>query len=139
MIKIILDTNVLVSALIKPNTPPALILEKHVPQCEWCLSAVILEEYRMVLMRPKFRTFPDFYNRAITVLALVEQIGVFYLPEQHIDRISDEADNRFLELAVKAQADYLITGNLRDFDFSIYEQTQIVSPVQFINLFPDSP
>jgi len=67
---------------------------------------------------------------------LIEQIGVFYIPEHKVDLIADESDNRFLELAVAAKADYLITSNSRDFNFSFFGETRIISPAQFIDLRP---
>ena len=135
MTKIILDTNVIVSALIKSDTPPALILSSYVPFCELCLSEIIFSEYETVLARPKFRSFPTFYDRAKQVLTLLQQIGTFYTPDQKINYITDEADNRFLELAIIAQADYLITGNTNDFNFTVFENTKIVTPSEFINSF----
>jgi|APTNR8051073442_1049403.scaffolds.fasta_scaffold12771_5 putative PIN family toxin of toxin-antitoxin system len=61
MTKIIMDTNVVVSALIKKDSIPALIFYHHLPHYELCLSTVIMEEYRQVLMRPKFQRFPAFF------------------------------------------------------------------------------
>jgi len=49
-------------------------------------------------------------------------------PSQEVSRAPDEPDNRFLECALEARADYLVTGNKKHFPFSEFEGTKIVSP-----------
>ena len=69
MQKVIIDTNVLVSALIQRNYPNFIIfnyvLENRV---ELCLSTDLFEEYFEVLNRPKFRKYPDFISNAEFIL-----------------------------------------------------------------------
>jgi predicted nucleic acid-binding protein len=49
--------------------------------------------------------------------------------------IKDEKDNRFLELAVASDADFLITGNTNDFTMNQYGKTKIATPEEFINTY----
>jgi predicted nucleic acid-binding protein len=83
------------------------------------------------LNRPRFRKFPNFVEKAVDLLDNIERIAEYYLPTITLDRISDEADNRFLELAITAKVTYLVTGNFTDFDFAEYENIKIVSPKYF--------
>jgi hypothetical protein len=138
--KIILDTNVLVSGLISTGFPPmvlneALFNENIVP----CFSNSIFQEYQEVLARPKFSRFPDFIENSFIVLAQLRNKGVFFDPTQSVNLLKDKSDNKFLELAFESKAKFIITGNTLDFTLSDFDQTQIVSPKDFIEInFPNS-
>lgn len=129
---VVLDTNILVSALIGSSYPKQIlfdcIFQKKIPIC---LSEVVLKEYQEVLKRPKFQKHPNFISKAYSLIENIERIAEFYEPKVIIERIFDDADNRFLELAITAQADYIITGNFNDFNFYEYEGVKIVSPKYF--------
>ena len=130
--RIVLDTNILVSALIG-NSYPKQILFEYVLENKFivCVSEVILDEYRDVLSRPKFKRFPNFVEKSTDLLSSIEKISEYYQPTITIERISDDADNRFLEVAITANAHYIITGNFTDFNFAEYEEIKIVSPKYF--------
>jgi predicted nucleic acid-binding protein len=55
-------------------------------------------------------------------------------PPQRVTTASDEPDNRFLECAQKARADYLVTGNKRHFPSPTFEGTIIVTPAEFAQI-----
>lgn len=131
-IKGLLDTNVLVSALISTGFPSRVVFDcvigRNIPIC---LSQAILNEYENVLMRPKFAKFFSFHTNARKLLPKLVRVAEFYEPTINLNFIKDESDNRFLELSVFAQANFIITGNTNDFTFSEYEGVQIVSPKLF--------
>lgn len=132
MLKVILDTNVLVSALIQRSYPHLIINELFInDRFKLCLSDALMAEYYEVLSRPKFSRFPDFLVRAEIILAEISSQATHYSPNISIDLISDQNDNRLLELAVESKADFIITGNTNDFTFSLFHQTQIISPRSF--------
>ena len=58
-----------------------------------------------------------------------------YYPTITLDLISDDDDNMILELADECLADFIITGNTRDFTFSTYKQTKIVTPKEYWDNF----
>ncbi len=130
--RLVLDTNVLVSALIGGSYPYKIIFE-HILENQFsiCISEIVLKEYKDVLNRPKFLKFPDFHKNSLKLIDNLEKIAEFYEPVIHLDIIMDEADNRFLELALIAGANFIITGNTNDFTFSEYEGIKIVSPKYF--------
>lgn len=133
--RLILDTNVLVSALIQ-RSYPYFILDSVFTNTSWqlCISDQLFTEYLDVLNRDKFNRFPDFYARAQTLLADIEGRSLKFEPAIKVDIISDEADNRLLELAETCQADYIVTGNTTDFTMGEYKGTKIVSPKDFSEL-----
>jgi predicted nucleic acid-binding protein len=58
-------------------------------------------------------------------------------PTQRVSAASDEPDNRFLECAQKARAEYLVTGNKRHFPRSAFEGTAIVNPAEFARVIAE--
>lgn len=131
MLKFVMDTNVLVSALLKDNSPPAFILALlRTKKMTLCLSKEIFEEYKAVLNREKFR---HIRSAATPLLLSFKKEGLLVEPKVRIAVITaDPADNKFLECAQAAQADFLITGNTRHFPFKQFQDTKIVSPKEFI-------
>ncbi|GHT46410.1 PIN domain-containing protein [Bacteroidia bacterium] len=132
MQKLILDTNVVVSALIQKSYPHYIIYDYVFRGgVQLCLSKALFEEYQEVLFRPKFARFPDFTSNADIVLNQLAKIAVFYKPKVKLQIIKDLSDNKLLELADESHADFLITGNSVDFTMSDYNQTRILSPRSF--------
>ena len=132
MQKIVLDTNVVVASLISNGIPFKIINELAFEnKVTVCISGPIFEEYVEVLSRPKFSVFKDFKSRAETFITKIQEVAVKYSPDIKLNVISDEADNRFLELSVYAKADYLITGNTNDFTEDKYENVDIVTPREY--------
>jgi putative PIN family toxin of toxin-antitoxin system len=131
MQKVILDTNVIVSALIQKNYP-YLILEHCIEgNAIICLSSQILQEYTEVLSRPKFARFYDFKTNADFLIARLGEISEISDPNDTLKIIKDEPDNRLLELAQISKADYLITGNTNDFTMKSFKDTRIVTPKEY--------
>lgn len=111
--RLVLDTNVLVSALLSPHGPPARILD-------WTLAGEflllvddrILDEYRRVLQRSKFGFDPRDVRTLLAVLtSLAEHVTAAPLDLE----LPDPDDLPLLEIAVSAKADALVTGNARHF------------------------
>lgn len=136
MQKIILDTNVLVSALISKGIPSQIIYDLVFGKLvSVCISDAIIGEYVEVLSREKFAKYTDFKINAEIVLLKIENLGTLFNPTQHIDLIKDLPDNRFLELALESKADFLVTGNNNDFNFDEIGGTKIISPKDYWNLY----
>lgn len=136
MIRIVLDTNVVVSAMLNSSGTAAdvlrLALNKHV---QLCVSEAILEEYDGVLRRPKFR------RPARVVSALMKAIRATadkVEPNETLAVSGDEADNRFLECAKAAGADYIVTGNQQHFPATL-GRTRIINPRQLVELVTPKP
>ena len=132
MQKIILDTNIVVSALINNSFPHYVIKELVVTrQVLTCLSEKLLKEYVDVLSRSKFLKIKNFANKANNLLQFFINNALFYEPNIKLTLIKDEADNRLLELADASEADFLITGNTKDFEMPYYKNTKILTPRNF--------
>ena len=136
MQKIIIDTNVLISALIQKNYPN-FILYYYVldNQVDVCISDDLFQEYLEVLNRPKFSKYPDFLIKSEFVLAQLETKAKKFTPTNRLDIIKDNPDNRLLELAVESRADFIITGNINDFTMNEFQGTKIVTPKEYWDLY----
>lgn len=129
MQKLILDTNVIVSALISGSIPSRILYELVLTEkVETCISEEIFFEYVEVLSRDKFSKFSDFKGKAEVVLNRLREISTFYQTSRKVEILADKSDNKFLELAAVSSADYLTTGNTLDFNITEFEYTKIVTP-----------
>lgn len=132
MLKVVVDTNVLVSALIQKSFPYRIVFDLFIEgKITVCVSEQLLQEYYEVLSRPKFSRFPEFYERVQMLMVDIEEKTEIYHPTASIDLISDPDDNMILELAEECKAEFIITGNSNDFSLSQYKNTRIVSPREF--------
>ena len=133
--RVLIDTNVLVSALLRDRTPEAVILwVLEQEEWEWVASPAILQEYRGILQREKFG-FPD--SLVEKWVDLVGRDLVLIDPQASIDFPRDRKDAKFIECARAFEADGFITG---DEDFSEAQalvNTRILTPAVFARLFLD--
>jgi len=130
-LRIVLDTNVLVSGLLSEAGPPGRIVSL-IPENVFvpCFDARILEEYRDVLLRPHLGIAPARVER---LLADLEEEGEAVVGRPLPHRLPDPADEPFLEVAIAAGAEFLVTGNLRDFPARLRHGVAVVSPRDFLD------
>lgn len=83
------------------------------------------------MSREKFSKFHDFFTRAESLLVDIEAKSIKYFPSIKLNLISDDDDNMILELADECAANFVITGNTKDFTFPMYKQTKIVTPREY--------
>ncbi|OPX19070.1 MAG: putative toxin-antitoxin system toxin component, PIN family [Desulfobacca sp. 4484_104] len=137
MLKLALDTNIIISALHKADSDPdlilSLVLDRDSKLATLYLSKDIYQEYEEVLFRNKF----SYFSRAKVrnILEKIQETAVWVEPAVPVKVVKvDPADNKFLECALACEADFLITGNIKHFPLRKFRQTKIVSPGNFIEL-----
>lgn len=109
---IVIDTNILVSALWSKNGTPAQIMGMIVGGAlTSCYDYRILSEYAQVLHRPKFHFFDKEIN---ALLEWIEASGLSVIAEPIYEKFTDEADKKNYEVAKFCNAK-LITGNAKHF------------------------
>lgn len=111
--KIVLDTNVLVSGLLFAFGPPAEIVRLVISgDLSLLYDARILLEYKAVLLRPRF----SFNSTDINdLLAQIEISGAAVAAPSLAQHLPDQDDEPFLEVALAGKSRYLVTGNLKHF------------------------
>jgi putative PIN family toxin of toxin-antitoxin system len=127
---VVLDTNVLVSALLSPFGPAARILEMLIAgEVQLALDDRILVEYRQVLARPKF----GFDAEAVAeLLDVLQSEAVLVLAQPRRQPLPDPTDVAFLEVAAQAEAP-LITGNQRHFPPELCQPVRVISLSEFLD------
>ena len=127
--KVIVDTNVLVSAIICDNIPEQVIMWiVSQPVIEWVATAEIVREYKDVLQRKKFNLPSDVIDNWFH---LFDEELVLMSPKIEVNFPRDVKDAKFLECALESKADIFITGD-RDFtEAQALISTQIMSVSQF--------
>ncbi|HXE61963.1 MAG TPA: putative toxin-antitoxin system toxin component, PIN family [Bryobacteraceae bacterium] len=134
-VRIVLDTNILVSACWKPGGNEAEVARLATTGIITpCVSAATLAEYRDVLSR---RKLSGISAAARELLASLEQAALVFEPTVEtgapVRASVDEDDNRFLECADAARAEFLITGNLRHYP-EVWGAARIVNARTFLSL-----
>lgn len=125
--KIILDTNIIVSALLSPKGLPAKILNLVLDdQVKIIYDNNILLEYIDVFGREHFKLNQELVN---ILLDFIEKEGLFKIALPQKIKLNDEDDRIFYELYKSTDADYLITGNKKHFP----KDKRIVTAREFID------
>jgi putative PIN family toxin of toxin-antitoxin system len=127
--KVIVDTNVLVSAIIRDNIPEQVIMWIiSQPVIEWVATAEIVQEYKEVLQRKKFKLPSEVID---SWFRLFDEELVLVSPKIDVNFPRDVKDAKFLDCALESNADIFITGD-RDFsEAQALISTQIMSVSQF--------
>lgn len=132
--RIVVDTNVIISGLMSPAGPPGRILDLLLTgRAVAVYDDRILAEYHEVVKRPKLRIGQ---MEAGIVLDRIEREGIFVAAPPLEIRIPDLDDAAFIEVAVAGHAVALVTGNERHFaPAREYVSVPILSPAQFVEFW----
>ena len=113
MIRVVVDTNVLVSALLQPLGQPARVFMHALnSSIQMCVSNDVYREYEEVIRRPRLRRDEE---TIVETLRLIRERGFWVQPTRAVRACSDPDDDIMLECANAAEARYVVTGNLKDF------------------------
>ena len=128
-LRLVIDTNILVSAALKPHGLQRTILLLAIAKpANLYVTEAILAEYRDVLARPELKIPRGLRQR---LLQLIKNHAPIVSPASTLQVAKDPGDNKFLECADAARADYLVTGNQRHFP-KFWKQTKIITSREFI-------
>ena len=133
--RVVIDTNVLVSAAIADRNPEAVILfVVGNSEFEWVVSTEILTEYKEVLSRSRLRLTQEQKQRWYNLL---DEVTLLIDVNVDIDFPRDQKDAKFIACAVAAEANFLITGD-RDFsEVQTLGNTTLISVSLFKRLVCD--
>lgn len=132
---VVLDTNVVISAVLSPGGSEAYALDLVLAQkALFYATDEILSEYEVVLHRPKFGLDKKV---VLNILRSIRCAAIMVLPRRRIRVSADDDDNRFLECAEAASAHFLLTGNRRHFPES-WKKTRVIGAREFVELMIDA-
>jgi uncharacterized protein len=132
--RIVFDTNVLLSALIRADTPPAQAFDKARIYCILLTSTACIDELRSKLYKPKFARYfsheeADMFLEAYVLVAKIHSIS------EVIVACRDPKDDKFLELAISGRADCIVTGDPDLLELNPFRGVSIITPRAFLD-FP---
>jgi putative PIN family toxin of toxin-antitoxin system len=129
--RIVLDTNVLISALLFRGLPSRLVPLWQKGKVTLLISSQVLKEYLRVLAYPKFELAAEEIKAIIEIelLPFVEAVKV----KSKIRVIAkDPSDDKFLELAVDGKADFLISHDKHLLGLGVFRGIRILSVAEFL-------
>ena len=134
MNRVVLDTNIIVSALLVPKgTQASVLLLALQGRVALYISAPVIAEYEEVLRRPRLKLQSRQIEAALNAIRSAAHV---ITPTQILSISAHESDNRFLECADAAEADYLVTGNTSHFPES-HKATKIVTGRRFLDILAE--
>lgn len=128
-LRLIVDTNIIVSSALNPFGLERMVVRLAMTKpVKWFVSSAILAEYAAVLKRPELDIRKGLRQPLLhAVKAHTRRITPSQLPIV----TADPSDNMFLECADAARADFLVTGNIRDFP-RLWKMTKVITAREFL-------
>ena len=132
--RVVLDTNVLVSALLTAGGPPdAIVRAAYNGDFQLVASSPLVAELRSVLIRPRIKERLGWSDQEIAAfITHFSEQAVIVQPQTRVAVVvSDPADNKVLEAAIDGKADYVVSGDRHLLELRGYQDIPIVSPAYF--------
>ena len=136
----VIDTNVIISAFIKEDSPPGAVLHAwRKGDFQLVSSPALLSELEQVISRPRIRARTK-YSRQDEILAIAEFADSAFIVEADVALsvvTVDPDDDRVLEAATAAEADYIVSGDHDLLDLGSYDGITIVTPARFLAILSE--
>jgi uncharacterized protein len=130
-LRFVLDTNVIVSAALRPDGLQRVALDITITKpSSLYISQPVFAEYGEVLAR---RRFGIARGERSQLLQLIKRRARFVIATAAVRAAGDTTDNKFLECAEAARADYLVTGNVRDFP-RFWKGTKVITARELVEI-----
>lgn len=130
-LRLVLDTNIVVSAALKPDGLQRTVLILAITKpARLYISDATFAEYSEVLARPELKIRKGLRQQ---LLQLIRSRAHRVTPKRTLQVAQDPDNNKFLECADSARADYLVTGNARHFP-KFWKKTKVITSREFINI-----
>ena len=130
-LRLVLDTNIIVSAALKPDgLQRTVLLLALTKPARLYVNEAIVAEYASVLARPELKIRKGLRQQ---LLQLIKSRCYRVAPTKRLHVTPDPDDNIFLECVDAARADYLVTGNQRHFP-RFWKKTKVITSREFISI-----
>ncbi len=129
--RIVLDTNILVSALVYGGNPKKTFLLALDKQIQVVTSPVLQAEFTDVIAKK----FPLSLKNINLLKRQVRKTFIMVQPSRSIDIARDDDDNRVLEAAIEGGCDYIVTGDKDLLELKSYKDVKIVTAIEFLKEF----
>ena len=129
--KVVLDTNVLISGIFWHGNPNSIILAWKERKFDLCISVETLEEFIRIMRDFKIRMPEDLLKEWINLLT---ENSILIEPIEKFDVVRDKKDNKFIDCAVAAEANYIVSGDPDLTDMKEFRSIKIVKPKEFLDI-----
>jgi hypothetical protein len=131
MPNVVFDASSLVGALLKAESVPERALLLARTRATLCLSPEVEAEIRAVFSRPKFAPHLA-QGRGERILALLTATAASFKPAQPVSDCRDSKDNKYLELALAAAAEFIVSSDDDLLALDPWRGIRIVTPAEFV-------
>ena len=132
--KAVLDTNVLISAVIATGTPHDVVVKGYTNEYQIVASVPTLVEFRQTLHKYPER-FELTEEEIQTEVETLRYFAEFVVPDEEITVVeADPDDNKFLEAAVAGNTDCVVSGDQHLLDLESFRGIDIVTPREFFEV-----
>ncbi len=131
-LRIVIDVNIIISALLFPHSKPDLALQKAQDTGEILMSFPVWTELENVIARPKFNRYIQLEKREQFLRDLYQTITPINNILEKITDCRDPKDNKYLELAIAGSAQYIITGDNDLLVLNPFREIKIIKPDEFL-------
>jgi len=135
-LRVVIDTNVIVSAVLLPRSVPRQALDAAQQRGRLLMSAETIMEIDEVLRRPKFEKYVEEELRLEFLAGLVRDATIVSITDR-VDLCRDARDNKFLEVALNGSASHLISGDEDLLVLHPFRGTDILRPHAFLDSVAD--
>lgn len=130
--RLVLDTNVLVSGMLTVDNPPGRIVDLlRAGKIQLQVDERIISEYEGVLSRPKFHRFFSVFEKDL-IMDFIRADSEWHVCTKIVDGLPDPKDACFLEVAHEARV-ALVTGNRRHYPEELRNGVEVLSPREFVD------
>ena len=130
-LRVVLDTNVIVSAALSSVSPPGRVLEYVIRNGSLLTSVSTVSEIKLVLLRPRFQRYLSWQERDEFLAAVLEAIEPVQVTHS-VTACRDPKDDKFLELALSGRATHIISGDRDLLDLHPFRGIPIRTPGAFL-------
>jgi putative PIN family toxin of toxin-antitoxin system len=131
--QVVLDTNVFISAIFFAESVPRQVMDYVTTRQQILMSSATIAELEDVLNRPKFNKFLPLEKRTAYLLKIIDLANIIEVQEVNTD-CRDPKDNKFLEVAVSGNANYIISGDSDLLLLHPYRGIEIITPHAFLEM-----
>lgn len=126
--KVVLDTNVLISAIGFGGKPRVVLLLAIEGEIKGIISRVLLAELHEVISKK----FPKLEPQLLIIEEQIKEKFTIVQPKKSVNISRDEDDNRVLEAALEGRCEYIITGDEDLLNLSKFKNIKIITPNEFL-------
>lgn len=130
----VIDSNVLISAFVFNSKNPSEVLMRCLKKGKMVVSDEVLEEYKAKVLSEKFEPIIPLAKREHSLTLFIRVCEKVLISEKITD-CRDTDDNKFLELAVAANAACIVTGDKDLLTLNPFRNILILTPADFLNLY----